>query len=182
MPTPADQPEEPESDAKTSGKKKRRGEGEPKGRREGQKKVSPIWENRQALTVSEQLRRLFEAKKAEAEKAGGEEWTNTRVGRCAGYADHSQANRYMTGGPGMDDHGFIRVANALDAEVLVVPRGTAESLLARLHHANERELRLLTALADLVLDFRDDETIVPILQIQLDALRAKALLMRKGGS
>lgn len=164
-------------------RKKKRQRGEPKGRKEGQKEVGVTWQNRQELTVSEQLRRIFERKKKEAEKSGDTPWTNDRVGELAGYVGHSQANRYMTGGPGMDDHGFLRVANAMDCEVLVVPRGTAESLLGRLQHANERELRLLAALADLMIDFREvDPTIVPILEIQLGALRDKAKLMSKGGA
>jgi hypothetical protein len=184
MSTPAEQREEAEgTEPAPKAPKKKRQKGEPKGRGRGQKKVSPTWQNMQPITVSAQLLRVFESKQKQAQERGEEDWTELRVGLAAGYADHSQAHRYMSGGPGMDEHGFVRVANALGCELLVVPMGTAESLSGRLHQANERELRLLSALVDLMVGSRDiDPTIVPILEIQVAALRQKVELMRKGGA
>lgn len=98
------------------------------------------------------------------------------LGRRAGYADHSHMSRVLRGRA--DDHAIVRIAEALDCEVRIVPRGTPTSVLGRVHEANERELRAVAAILDLLIDFRDDEHILEQFERDIGFLRDRALRFR----
>jgi hypothetical protein len=146
-------------------KKKGRQAGEPKNRGPGKTPTPPTWSNMQPVTVAAQLRRIVDAR--------GDEWTQDRIGALAGL-DRSQISRILKGGPGSDDHGTVRVANALDCELRVVPRGSPESVLARLDAADERELRLLADMLDLLLEFRARPSVLRSLENAVKNARAMA--------
>ena len=148
--------------------KKGRAEGQPKRKGRGRADVSTTWANMQPRKVSEQLTRIAEA------KIEAKELTKTKLGELAGYTDHSQASRILKGGPGQDDHGMVRIANALGCELLVVPTGTEGSVLGRLHDADERELRVLAGVLDLLLDFRGDPLVIEHFERMIPWLRAGA--------
>jgi len=99
-----------------------------------------------------------------------------QLGRKAGYADGTHPGRVLSGDN--DNHAIVRLAHALDCDVRIVPRGSKESVLSRLHEANERELKVLTGILSLMLDFRDDLRIVSTFEADVRHLRERAQLER----
>lgn len=160
MPTPRTDDETTDENEVSAKKRKPKKETEP----------SPTWEGMQIRTVSEQLRAALARK--------GKGWGPTRVGRLAGYADHSQTSRYFKGGSGVDDHGMVRIANALGCEICVVPKDTPEALSAKAAELDARELRVILRLIELLVDFHDDSRIVEHLEKEVPWLRDRGLRAR----
>jgi transcriptional regulator with XRE-family HTH domain len=83
------------------------------------------------------------------EKAG---LSQSELGRRLGWVDHSNVNRIENGRA--DRSEIARWAAECDHEVLVVPLGSADSIAARLHEADERERRIASELLDLLAEAR----------------------------
>lgn len=154
---------------------RKRGLSEPKGRRADQAQPATTWANMQPVSISEQFRRIATRRASET----SEKWGPTMIGRLAGYADHAQASEIMRGSN--DDHGLVRIANALGCELMAVPRGTAESLLARLQQANQRELLVVIEILDLLMEFRDEPRLIEGYEAEVPFLRERYTRLRPRG-
>jgi hypothetical protein len=101
-------------------------------------------------TVQEQLA----AARARAAQRDKKFSNKTWFGRECGWSDHSNIDRIeLRGGNTELDH-VTKWAALTDHEILIVPRGSAESVVARTGEANERELRLTASFLDLLLELR----------------------------
>lgn len=101
----------------------------------------------------------------------------THLGHAVGWADHTNVIRVENGGD-TEASAIVRWAEACGHELLIVPKGTTDSVLARARDANERELRIAEKLLDLLIEFRDDPRAADYLERDIAALRERFTELR----
>lgn len=103
-----------------------------------------------AKTVQEQLAAARARAAARDKRFENKTW----FGKECGWSDHSNIDRIEKRGGNTELDHVVKWANLTEHEILVVPRGSPESVVARTGEANERELRLTASFLDLLLELR----------------------------
>lgn len=76
----------------------------------------------------------------------------------------------------------VKWAEACGHEILIVPEASSDSVLARARDANERELRVASALLELLIEFRDDPRAADYLERDIAALGERLRELRDLGA
>ncbi len=108
------------------------------------------------------------------EKAG---LNKTELARRLGWASHSNVVR-IEEGRNIETDDLTRWAEACGCEVLIAPTGSPESVGARLHDAEERELRLAAGLLDLLRESRSEPQLLEYFETDLATWRRRLLARR----